>query len=392
LDKLAEPEVTPEQKEDRVSSRSYTEKRSSIARILKQEISIILEEGAAPELTENIRQVVMVASRFNRARGDVLSIMTASFKKRRDEKTAEQILLKHIADKLDILEKKRTKESSVEKDWKEQLDKYKQEEAQRREEDKSYFQSKLTELEATARQRAFEQEKRDILKRDSLKLIALNQEIQSLKSMLDQGAVSDSAAQEARSTVKTKLSEKERLDAQIAAKLAQLENVQADLDRSFQNGDNGLSTTLILVILLSVLVLALIIVLAFVLSNRSKPGYAPPPPWIYPPPRRRKKKSSEKPVVKEDTSKTEPAKTQSAPPTTSMVQPEEDPAVLQSEVGEMKKALVSMSVGQPNTATRIVKEWMEAEAPPAPAPPESETPTEEPAKEEVKGKKKKKKK
>ncbi|GIS47583.1 MAG: hypothetical protein Ct9H90mP20_2530 [Candidatus Neomarinimicrobiota bacterium] len=38
----------------------------------------------------------MVASRFNRPRGDVLSIMTASFKERRDEKSAEQVLLKKL--------------------------------------------------------------------------------------------------------------------------------------------------------------------------------------------------------------------------------------------------------------------------------------------------------
>ena len=46
----------------------------------------------------------MVASRFDRSRGDVLSIMTATFKERRDEKSAEQVLLKSIADKLEMLQ------------------------------------------------------------------------------------------------------------------------------------------------------------------------------------------------------------------------------------------------------------------------------------------------
>ena len=52
----------------------------------------------------------------------------------------------------------------------------------------------------------------------------------------------------------------------------------------------------------------------------------------------------------------------------------------------MRKAVVSMSVGQPETATRIVREWIQEEAPPAPAEPE-EAPAEP---EEAKGKKKKK--
>ena len=82
-------------------------KRPSMASIRNMEISIIIQEGAAPELIENIRQVVMVASRFNRPRGDVLSIMTASFKERRDERSAEQVLLKNIAEKLESLESQR---------------------------------------------------------------------------------------------------------------------------------------------------------------------------------------------------------------------------------------------------------------------------------------------
>ena len=87
--------------DDNVFSRTTTEKLPSMASVKNLEISIIIQEGAAPELIENIRQVVMVASRFNRARGDVLSIMTASFKERRDEKSAEQVLLKNIAESLE---------------------------------------------------------------------------------------------------------------------------------------------------------------------------------------------------------------------------------------------------------------------------------------------------
>ena len=49
---------------------------------------------------------------------------------------------------------------------------------------------------------------------------------------------------------------------------------------------------------------------------------------------------------------------QSSPP------PLEDTSVLQSEISDMRQAVVSMSVSQPSTATRIVKEWMEDDTPP----------------------------
>ena len=65
---------------------------------------------------------------------------------------------------------------------------------------------------------------------------------------------------------------------------------------------------------------------------------------------------------------------------------EDDPDVLRSEIGEMRQSVVSMSVGQPKTATRIVKEWLEDDVVPEPEPPPEEP------EEEDSGKKKKKKK
>ena len=54
--------------------------------IERMEISCILPEGLAPELIENVRQIILVESRFDRSRGDILSLMTALFKQRIDEK------------------------------------------------------------------------------------------------------------------------------------------------------------------------------------------------------------------------------------------------------------------------------------------------------------------
>ena len=366
------PEVENEAKmdspvDDNVVSRTKTEKLPSMASVKNLEISIIIQEGAAPELIENIRQVVMVASRFNRARGDVLSIMTASFKERRDEKSAEQVLLKNIAEKLESLESQRERLGEV--DWKQELDNYKDSEAERRQEDRLYFQSKLAEMESTARDQSYDQERQAMLRQDSVRLQALNEEIQNLKSFLGTADISDSAATATQSTVQSKLGEKETLDAQIAEKLAMLDQVQSELDRQPRSGNTGM---IIFVSVLAALVVVLIVVLVFVLMNKPK---QPMPPWMMYPPRP-KKKDSGNGVTTQTTQTVQPPPVQTAPS-------QEDVAVLQSEVNDMKQAVVSMSVGQPQAATKIVKDWIVEEAPPEPEP------TPEP--EEDDGKKKKKK-
>jgi hypothetical protein len=334
------------------------------------EISIIIQEGAAPELIENIRQVVMVASRFNRPRGDVLSIMTASFKERRDEKSAEQVLLKNIAEKLESLESQRERLGEV--DWKQELENYKESEAERRQEDRLYFQSKLAEFETAARDQSYDQERQAMLQQDSVRLQALNEEIQNLKSFLGTANLSDSAAADAQSSVQSKLSEKESLDAQIAEKLAMLDKVQSELDSQPSGGGNGM---LIFVAVLSALVIVLIVVLVFVLMN--KPKEPAMPPWMMYPPRRPKKKDN-------GVAPSAPAPQPSPPPAQATT---EDVAVLQSEVNDMKQAVVSMSVGQPQAATKIVKDWILEEAPPEPEPAQTA-----PEPEDDGGKKKKKKK
>ena len=47
----------------------------------------------------------------------------------------------------------------------------------------------------------------------------------------------------------------------------------------------------------------------------------------------------------------------------------DDPNVLKSEIDDIRKSVVSMSVGQPGRTSTIVKEWLEQ---PAPEPPVSE--------------------
>ena len=55
----------------------------------------------------------------------------------------------------------------------------------------------------------------------------------------------------------------------------------------------------------------------------------------------------------------------------SVTQVTDDPNVLKSEIDDIRKSVVSMSVGQPARTSTIVKEWLEQPAPEAPAPDES---------------------
>ena len=54
----------------------------------------------------------------------------------------------------------------------------------------------------------------------------------------------------------------------------------------------------------------------------------------------------------------------------SVTQMVDDPNVLKSEIDDIRKSVVSMSVGQPARTSTIVKEWLEQPAPEAPAPEE----------------------
>ena len=329
---------------ERVQSKTLTHRVPAVAAVKRIQISIILQEGAAPELIENIRQVVMVASRFDRTRGDVLSIMTASFKERRDEKSAEQVLLKNIADKLEQLQSGESggMKKSIEDAVSEPM---------------TAFKNRLNELEQANLRNKFEYERKTKLLRDSLQLGDLKGEIISLKEAL----------------VYAEQIQKTGIDSQLTQKIAMLDSVQLDLEQELEQVESS-SAMIILVSILGALVLILLVLVMVLLFNKKKTP-PPPPPWLYGPPRRRKKKGNLA------------AKKNVGSQVSSVGQElEDDPDVLRSEIGEMRQSVVSMSVGQPKTATRIVKEWLEDDVVPEPEPPPEEP------EEEDSGKKKKKKK
>ena len=432
---------------DKILSRT----RPSRAEVKKMYISLILQEGAAPELIENIRQLTMAAAKFDRNRGDKLTIMTASFRERRDQRSAEQIMLKNIAEKIELLEQKREiEENTQDATWKDELTRYREEEAARREDDRKFFEGQISQLEQQAKDRAYAQEKKDMLLRDSLKLKKLNDEIVALKSMLKSAEKRDSlktvSKQEridslryvslsteldelakslqtaviskskdeevkAKRKIQAEMAErekqKEEREQEIADKIRELDSVQEELDKLHQDMEKESGNTFIILIVLGALVFILIAALIFVLL-RNNSRQAPVPPWMMPPPprrpRRKRREAPSKDKEPKQNSKTEePAsKSQSEEPvvTPPAPQPEQsadqevtgadkeesqsesslppssdnDPDVVRSEINDIRKSVVSMSVGQPDRTTTIVKEWLEQPEPTPPAEPEQETP------------------
>ena len=140
--------------------------------------------------------------------------------------------------------------------------------------------------------------------------------------------------------------------------------------------------------LLAVLALAAVILF----NGRSKqPKYVMPPPWMMQPPPSKKK------VNDKNGNGDHRATAQAPPPPPAPVAPaapsfQEDPGVLQSEMTQTKESVVSMSVGDPEVATAVVKDWLEQEAPPAPEPEVVASEEAPPEAEDDGGKKKKKKK
>ena len=404
---------------DKVISR----KRPSRAEVKRMDLTLILQEGAAPELIENIRQLTMAASKFDRDRGDKFTIMTASFKERRDQRSAEQIMLKNIAEKIDLLEQKRVTENT---DWREDIQLYRTEETARRDEDRSFFEGQLAQMEDKAKAQAYAAEKEEMLRRDSLKVAKLNNEISALRDMLQishkedvekqskvdssrfalldnelqglrrmllQAMLQDSIDAQKKTQAKievelaTREKEKASRDSLIEEKIAALEGVQTELDALQAESKDS---SQLMLIALGVLALILVGALIFVMG-RTKQQQPPVPPWMYPPPRPRKKKKKksktkdkkskkeEKDEKKDEESKDEQIAQEPEPEPEPEPESEpehqapksygDDPNVLKSEIDDIRKSVVSMSVGQPGRTSTIVKEWLEQ---PAPAPPEPE--------------------
>jgi hypothetical protein len=176
-------------------------------------------------------------------------------------------------------------------------------------------------------------------------------------------------------------------------KIRELDNVQDELDRIHQSMEKESGNTVIILIGLGAIVFLLLAALLFVmLKNNNR--QVPVPPWMMPPPPRRPRRPKKKEAKKEEKN-SEPAQKTEEPASDPQPEPvaapaapqpeqaataenlsppssDDDPSVVRSEINDIRKSVVSMSVGQPDRTTTIVKEWLEQPEPAPPAEPEPE--------------------
>jgi flagellar biosynthesis/type III secretory pathway M-ring protein FliF/YscJ len=375
-------------------------------------ISIILEDGVSPQIIENVRQVALIASRFDRDRGDILSITTASFKDRRPtpgmagtDMPITEIQIEQTNELQAKLQEAQARNDELMKELRDREMEY----LQRSEEERKQALSDLAQVQnERAKDLIFLQTQRE--EQNARLQEALLTQIDEMRKDITGGELTDeeqdivsfqaASLEDSLNAMRLAFAaEKERLQEQIEAALGREPPPPQGLGGMMDSG---------LVILIGVVLLAAIVIVAIVLAtSRSRaqvapaamvyPGQmAPPyprrrrpgPPRNAPPSKAKKKKvkpkeaeeeeptPAAKPVVAEeaapveskpDVPDEEPAEeaeaaVKAAEPVPSHV--EEDPEVLRSELKSIRQSVVSMSVGRPESATRILSDWLQQEGPP----------------------------
>ncbi|MFB0515067.1 MAG: flagellar M-ring protein FliF C-terminal domain-containing protein [Candidatus Neomarinimicrobiota bacterium] len=387
-----------------------TETTGGLPNIKSLAVNIILEDGVSPQTIENVRQVALIASRFDRDRGDVLSITTASFKDRRplpEMAVAEAPVTQIQIEQAKALEEKLREAQARNEELMKELRKRELEYLQRSEEERKQALADLAQVQnERAKDLIFLQQQRE--EQNARLQEALLNQIDELRKELvsgrlpqdEQDIVSFQAASLEDSLAAMRVAfaaEKERLQAQIEAAFAR--------EPPPAQGFAGLSGSNLLLLLGVILLVVLVVVTVILVASRSRAQAAPvgmvypgpvPPPYLRrrpvpraAPPARPKRKAKPEEAVEEE-AKPEKAKVAPAPPVKEEAAPvaeeatipeatkvspattaepvpsqvEEDPEVLRSEIKSMRQSVVSMSVGRPESATRILSDWLQQEVAP----------------------------
>lgn len=318
-------------------STSTTEKKgaTSVPVIKRQEINVILEDGISPEIIENVRQVVAVAAHYDRARGDVISIMTANFKKSPDKDATETIILKNIAEKIDDIERRQTA------------------------------------AEYNARLEQQKQLERQAILRDSLKIDELKKQIAELQAQLQTPQITEDQRQVTERQTTTREAELESLREQLRESNRRLQELElSSLETTppsmLRVRNYGMWYAIIAAIVLLIILLIVLLVnhrkqvkrqeLEWGYGSQIPMGPRPTQPILTRQPEETPKPQSPVPPI------TQPIATP-APPVESAqpAQPSAPPVDFEAqkeEIKSMRQSVISMSVGQPETALRIINAWI----------------------------------
>ena len=394
------------------ADQTFAEITEGLPQIKAMSINVILEDGVSPQTIENVRQVALIASRFDRDRGDILSITTASFKDRRpsgDYADATTPMTEIQIEQTAQLEEKLREAQARNEELMQELRQKELDYLERSEEERKQALADLAEVQnERAKDLIFLQQSRE--EQNTRLQEALLNQLDAMREDLTSGVLpqeeQDILSLQTRS-LEDSLSamrlafeqERERLQSQIEAALAPRETPPS------QGMGAGISSTML--IILGVILLAVILIVAVILAtSRSRaqaipagmmyPGQVPPPyPRMRRPapreaPPRAKKKAKPKPPPEESKPPKEeaaaeapkaepPAEVEAAPieevieeaieeappePELAPSHAKEDPEVLKSEVKSIRQSVVSMSVGRPESATKILSDWLQEEGQP----------------------------
>lgn len=341
------PVTQPTEKTEQVPQYTTQVQRYSIpVPVVKRlDINIILEDGISPEMIENVRQVAQVAAHFDRARGDGLSIMTASFKKKKEQDAAEAVILKSIAEKIDDLERKQN------------------------------------EAERTARLEQQKRLERQAIVRDSLRVEELKRQIAELQAQIQAPQVDEQQRRQAQEQQSLREQEINALREQLRESNRRLQELEMSSIETTPPGMWGVRNWGMWVAI-GAAVLLFFILLAVLLVNRRRQIERQEMEWGYGskiPLGPRPPKPAPEPMVPK-TTPTEPVRPQPVPPIVSpppvvppvppVEQPQPTPPTVdlsaqREELKSMKQSVISMAVGQPETAKRIIDSWLSEEPPAA---------------------------
>jgi len=379
-------------------------------RVKKMELTVILEDPISPQIIENIRTVTMVASHFNRERGDKLQVMTADFQGTTDNKPdTEQLLLKSIAEKMTAIEA-RQKEETENKRIKEleaqqeqmkldqankeareaEMARIRQEEAQKqkeheeelarlRQQEEERIQQRENELRelrqqeenrlAEERRQLFEAQQtqaQERLRQDSLRLALLTEQLDDLKDQLsavdleEEQRLKLELEQKRREAEKTAIKERED---KLKQQMDDLESQRLQASMMPEEDDD----LLWLFIIGAAVLVGLAIIIGALMGGRRQAPELPPSPDVA----QATVEAEPEPEVEEKPEEEEEPE--------ATIDPE-----LVDEVDSIKKSVVSLAVSKPGSASSIVKDWLQDTG-------EAEEEEEAEAEEEnSKGKKKKK--
>jgi len=296
---------------------------TSIPVIKRQVINVLLEEGVSPDIIESVREVVAVASHFDKSRGDELIIKTAPFKAKRDQAKAEALILKNIAEKIDEIDRR-----------------------QKQIEEKA----KLEEQKKLERQRVVQ---------DSLKIAKLEQELQKLKEILATQQLTEAQRKLTEDQATAREKEIETLKAQLEESNKKLKELEKGLTEQSSSPLKSLKDLGIYIVLgILALLLILVVILLVVLRRAPKVQEPVPPPQvpgqIVPP---QPQVAPVQPVSQPVEQQAPPGK-EKAPEAVS--EPTEDVEQQREEMKSIKQSVISMSVGQPETASKIINEWLKS--------------------------------